>query len=82
MTQQEQERGITHYGSGGRLRRVAAKLLEGRPIKAFTLGGSVTFGHGVQDAERLSYPARFFQFITANFPNRWASWEEQRGGES
>lgn len=66
------------------MRRVAAKLLRGQPIKAFTLGGSVTFGHGVPDAQLQSYPARLFQFVEANYPNRWVgrwvggwcSWEQ------
>lgn len=70
LTDDERARGITHYGSGARMRRVAAKLLRGQPIKAFTVGGSVTFGHGVPDAQLQSYPARLFQFVEANYPNR------------
>jgi hypothetical protein len=63
------ERGLSYYGSGARLRAVAAKLLAGKPIKAYTLGGSVTFGKGASE-ERFNYANRFFQFLNATFPHR------------
>lgn len=72
FSEEELQRGMTHYGGGERLRRVAAKLAAGQPIKAVTLGGSVTFGHGVGDPA-LSYPSLFFRFINGTFPHRCAS---------
>jgi palmitoyltransferase len=69
LTPEEVQQGTTFYGGGARLRRVAAKLLAGQPVKVVTLGGSVTYGHGVEDLS-LSYPSRFFQFIKASFPHR------------
>jgi len=33
LTQQEAQRGLAYYGSGGRLQAVAARLLAGKPIK-------------------------------------------------
>ena len=33
LTKDELQRGIGYYGSGARIRRVAAKLLAGKPIK-------------------------------------------------
>lgn len=33
LTREELMRGLTYYGSGGRLHAVAAKLLAGQPIK-------------------------------------------------
>lgn len=71
LSDEEVQQGIAHYGGGSRLRRVAQKLLAGQPVKVYTLGGSVTFGHGVDDP-RLSYPSLFFQFINASFPHRRA----------
>lgn len=62
-------RGITYHGTGARLQAVAAKLLGGQPIKAYTLGGSVTKGQGAS-ADTAAYPHRFFEFIRAAFPHR------------
>ena len=62
------QRGLAFYGSGGRIERVAAKLLAGRPIKAFTTGGSVTNGGGAS-SDATAYPARFFKFLNATFPH-------------
>lgn len=64
-------RGLPFYGSGARIEAMAAKLLAGQPIKAFTLGGSVTRGAGAS-SEAATYPARFFQFLNATFPHRYA----------
>lgn len=69
LTAGEVQRGISYYGGGARLRRVAQKLLDRKPIKVFTLGGSVTYGHGVEDAAQ-SYPSLFFRFINETFPHR------------
>lgn len=69
LTAEEQARGVTYYGSGDSLHRVAGKLLAGQPVTAVTLGGSVTYGHGVEDASQ-AYPALFFAFINASFPHR------------
>lgn len=69
LTPEEQARGVTYYGSGSRLRRMAGKLLAGRPITAVALGGSVTYGHGVDDASQ-AYPALFFALLNASFPHR------------
>lgn len=63
------QRGMAYWGSGRRLRRVAAKLLAGQPIRAVTLGGSVTYGNGASSSGR-AYAGRFFQFIRAAFPHR------------
>ncbi|KAL4421416.1 hypothetical protein ABPG75_010707 [Micractinium tetrahymenae] len=68
LTQEEAARGLTYYGSGERLQRVAAKLLAGKPIKVFTLGASVTRGIGATKPGR-SYPQRLFQFLNASFPH-------------
>lgn len=71
LRREEVERGLAYYGSGNRLRRVAAKLMAGHPIKAYALGGSVTAGRGASDLS-LAYPSRFFQFINATWPHRCA----------
>ena len=68
LTNKDVQRGLSYYGSGDRLRRVAAKLLAGQPIKAYTLGGSVTKGQGVRGHE-AGYAFRFFEFIRAAFPH-------------
>ncbi|KAI7841869.1 hypothetical protein COHA_004398 [Chlorella ohadii] len=62
------QRGITYHGTGARLQAVAAKLLAGQPIKAYTLGGSVTKGQGAS-TDGAAYPHRFFEFIRAAFPH-------------
>lgn len=64
----ELQRGLAFYGSGARIQRVAARLLAGDPIKAFTIGGSVTRGAGASEPDR-SFPARFFAFLNATFPH-------------
>lgn len=69
LTPEEQARGVTYLGSGSRMRRVAGKLLAGQPVTVVALGGSVTYGHGVDDASQ-AYPALFFAFLNASFPNR------------
>ena len=69
LGEEDQQRGITYYGSGARLRALAAKLLAGRPIRAYVVGGSVTFGHGVEDS-RLCFASRFFSAVNATFPHR------------
>eukprot|EP00887_Chlorella_sp_A99_P000276 scaffold13.g276.t1 len=68
LSEEEVQRAQGYYGSGRRMRAVAAKLLAGRPIKAYTLGGSVTRGLGAS-APNASYPARFFQFVNSSFPH-------------
>ena len=73
LAQHEVERGISYYGSGDRLRAVAAKLLAGQPIKAFTMGGSVTAGTGASD-QRFCYASRFFEFLNTTFPQRCEEW--------
>ena len=70
LTHKEVLRGQGYYGSGERLRRVAAKLLAGEPISVIALGGSVTRGSGSSDPEKTSYPARLFEFINATFPHK------------
>lgn len=70
-TAEEQQRGITYYGSGDRLRKVASKLLAGQPIKVATLGGSVTVA-GFLHRQGRSYAALFFRFINESFPHRQA----------
>lgn len=72
LSEEERLRGMSYYGGGARLRAVAAKLAAGQHIKAVTLGGSVTYGHGVDDL-RLSYPALLFSFINASWPHRRAA---------
>lgn len=39
LTREELRRGETYYGSGRRLHRLASKLLAGKPIKVYALGG-------------------------------------------
>lgn len=79
LSKEELLRGLSYYGSGLRLQRVAAKLLAGQPIKVYMLGGSVTGGGGAT-APDLAYAARFFHFINASFPHRSvaASWADRR----
>lgn len=69
LSHRQLRRGLTYYGSGDRLRQVAAKLLAGQPLMAVTLGGSVTRGAGA--APDASFPQRFFQALNASFPHRW-----------
>ncbi|PSC75050.1 hypothetical protein C2E20_1732 [Micractinium conductrix] len=69
LTAEERDQGVAHYGGGARLRSVAAKLLAGQPIKAYAVGGSVTYGHGVEDPS-LAYPSLFFRHINVSFPHR------------
>lgn len=70
LTREERLRGISYWGSGGRLQRVAQKLLAGQPVKVFTLGGSVTSGGGSSSSTRLGYVPKFFEFLQHNFPNK------------
>lgn len=72
LTRDEVRRGLAYYGSGRRMQRVAAKLLAGRPIKVFTLGGSVTKGSG-SSSPAGSYASRLFQLINSTFPHRWVA---------
>lgn len=69
LRQADVQRGMAYWGTGQRLRRVAAKLLAGKPIRAVTLGGSVTYGNGASSPRR-AYAGRFFEFIRAAFPHR------------
>ncbi len=78
LTPEEQRRGISYYGSGRALHRVATKLLAGQPIKAYALGGSITGGGGSSNYNKTAYVPRFFQFIRHNFPNR--CWGRGAGG--
>ena len=71
LTREELLRGLAYYGSGLRLQRVAAKLLAGQPLRVYMLGASVTGGGGAS-APGLGYVPRFFQFLNASFPHRWA----------
>ncbi|PRW45267.1 hypothetical protein C2E21_6426 [Chlorella sorokiniana] len=70
LTREERLRGISYWGSGGRLQRVAQKLLTGQPVKVFTLGGSVTSGGGSSSSTKLGYVPRFFEFLQHNFPHK------------
>lgn len=69
LTQEEAERGLSYWGSGERLKRFAAKLMAGKPVKVYTLGASVTRGIGTTDRQ-YSYASRFFQYINSTFPHR------------
>lgn len=69
LSHREVRRGLSYYGSGERLQALVAKLQAGQPIKAFTLGGSVTKGQGASAAEQ-GYPSRFFEFMNATWPHR------------
>lgn len=42
LEEEEVMRGLSYYGSGTGLRRMAAKLLAGQPVKIVSLGGSIT----------------------------------------
>jgi lysophospholipase L1-like esterase len=44
-----------YEGANARFRRVIADALAGKPIKIGILGGSVTKGHGIRDAENWTY---------------------------
>lgn len=68
LTGDEAARGLTNWGSGERMKRVAAKLLAGQPIKVFALGASVTRGIGATSPS-LSYVSRFFEFLNTTFPH-------------
>jgi hypothetical protein len=41
-------RGLAYLGSGARLRRVIGQLASGKPVKAAVLGGSISFGSGIE----------------------------------
>lgn len=69
LTASEVQRGLGYYGSGRRLEEVVAKLMRGEPIRAYTLGGSVTKGSGSSEDE-LAYPGRFFEFLNKTFPHK------------
>lgn len=69
LTDEDVQRAAGYYGTGTRLRRVAAKLLAGLPIKAFMLGGSVTLGVGASSPE-AKYAARFFDLLNTSFPHQ------------
>lgn len=69
LTDEEVQRAEAYYGTGARMRRVAAKLLAGQPVQVFTLGGSVTRGLGATRPDH-NYANRFFQLINATFPHR------------
>ena len=68
LSEEEAQRGLSYYGSGNSLRRLAKKLLSGRPITIVAIGGSVTAGGGT-DPAGVSYIARFFSYINATFPH-------------
>ncbi|KAI3428300.1 hypothetical protein D9Q98_006679 [Chlorella vulgaris] len=68
LSKEELRRGETYFGSGRRLNKVAKKLLAGKPIKVFALGGSITGGGGAT-IPKLGYVERFFSFIQAAFPH-------------
>ncbi len=42
LEEEDALRGLTYYGSGRGLHRLADKLLAGQPIKIVAMGGSVT----------------------------------------
>lgn len=69
LAAEEQQRGLTYYGSGSRVRAFAQKLLDGEPVTVVALGGSITMGSGVPSPE-LCYTSRFFQALNASFPHR------------
>lgn len=46
LEEEEVLRGLSYYGSGRALRRLAAKLLGGRPVNIVSIGGSVTVWGG------------------------------------
>ncbi len=50
LEEEEVMRGLAYYGSGTGLRRVAAKLLAGQPVKIVSLGGSITATGGEDPA--------------------------------
>lgn len=67
-------RGLGFYGSGQRIERVVAALMGGAPITAVAVGGSIARGAG-SSREEWAFPARFFAFLNATWPHRWAaSW--------
>jgi hypothetical protein len=71
LTRAQLRRGLSFYGSGERIERVAAKLMAGEPITIVTLGASVTRGQGASE-EATAYPSLLFDFISNNFPHRQA----------
>ena len=68
LSEEEAQRGLSYYGSGNSLRRLAKKLLSGHPITVVAIGGSVTAAGG-SDPAGVSYIARFFTYINATFPH-------------
>ena len=69
LTRDRLRRGLSFYGSGRRVERVAAQLMAGRPLTAVTIGGSVTRGGGASN-EAAQFPEMFFHFINSTFPHR------------
>ena len=82
FTEEERLRGLSYLGGGARMRAFARRLLDGQPIKAVFLGGSITAGSGAGDVP-FTFVSRFAQYLNASFPLRcvggWA-WGGVRGG--
>jgi hypothetical protein len=61
LREEERHRGMSFYGSGGRVRRLGQRLLDGQPITVHMIGGSIT-AHGL-------YPSLLMSWINSSFPH-------------
>ena len=61
-------RSMLQQGDPSRLRAAVGRALEGKPLRVFVAGGSVTEGVGsLEREEGHGYVTRFFQFVNATF---------------
>lgn len=70
-----QRRALLSAGDPARLRRAVSRLLAGKPLRAVSIGGSVTAGHGAMDgspaaggASGTDYIQRLYSWIEDAFP--------------
>ncbi|KAL4444162.1 hypothetical protein ABPG75_011899 [Micractinium tetrahymenae] len=68
LTWKEMDRAIFSLGDASRLRRVAAKLLAGKPVSVAFLGGSLTVGFAADRIGQTNFAARFLTWIKETFP--------------
>jgi len=59
--------GLVGAGANSRLRRAVAKLLDGGPVSVGVIGGSASFGHGVQRGTQ-DWFSLFIKYLQTAFP--------------
>ncbi|KAI3426970.1 hypothetical protein D9Q98_006914 [Chlorella vulgaris] len=63
------QKGVVSHGDMARMRRFLHKLLTGQAVTVVVIGGSVAWGHGSSEQGVTDFAARFFEWLTATFPN-------------